>query len=113
MAKSTGNLVLVADLLERRPARRSASSCSTATGAGRGTGTPPASTAPPPPSTASTRQRPARAGSACPSATAEVLRVLAGDLDVPAAIELAVGEGGEAARLLISVLGLGDATSSG
>jgi cysteinyl-tRNA synthetase len=112
MAKSTGNLVLVADLLEQAPGAvvrlmlldrdwrrpwdwdpagldRAASTLD--------------------------RLHVAAAAPASGGAPArdEVLRVLAGDLDVPAAIELAAGEGGEAARLLISVLGLGDATSPG
>lgn len=48
----------------------------------------------------------ARQGPSDPEAIAEVRRLLAHDLDVPAALGAAVKSGGDAARLLISVLGL-------
>jgi L-cysteine:1D-myo-inositol 2-amino-2-deoxy-alpha-D-glucopyranoside ligase len=48
----------------------------------------------------------ARPGLSDPDTLAEIRHLLAGDLDVPAAVEVAVKAGGDAARLLISVLGL-------
>ena len=52
----------------------------------------------------------ARPGPGDPAVVDEVCRLLARDLDVPAAVDIAVdmpvGTGGDAARLLISVLGL-------
>ena len=50
----------------------------------------------------------AAAGTSAPSESGrgEVLRVLADDLDVPGAVALAVSEGGEAARFLLDVLKL-------
>jgi cysteinyl-tRNA synthetase len=42
-----------------------------------------------------------------PHAAAEVRRLLAADLNVPAALEVAIETGGAPARLLISTLGLG------
>lgn len=41
-----------------------------------------------------------------PAALDDVRRLLSHDLDVPAAVDVAAAEGGDAARLLISVLGL-------
>ena len=40
------------------------------------------------------------------AAAAEIRRLLAADLDVPAALEVAIESGGAAARLLIATLGL-------
>lgn len=48
----------------------------------------------------------ARSGPGSPAALGEVRRLLASDLDVPAAVDVAAEAGGDAARLLISVLGL-------
>jgi L-cysteine:1D-myo-inositol 2-amino-2-deoxy-alpha-D-glucopyranoside ligase len=45
-------------------------------------------------------------GSAGEAAAGEVRRLLAADLDVPAALSVALAEGGAAARLLIATLGL-------
>jgi L-cysteine:1D-myo-inositol 2-amino-2-deoxy-alpha-D-glucopyranoside ligase len=47
-----------------------------------------------------------RAGPAGDPAAGEVRRLLAADLDVPAALEVAIAEGGAPARLLIATLGL-------
>ena len=47
-----------------------------------------------------------RPGPGEPAAADEVRRLLARDLDVPAAVRVAADTGGDAARLLISVLGL-------
>ncbi|WP_201931636.1 class I tRNA ligase family protein [Nocardioides donggukensis] len=110
MAKSTGNLVLVRDLLERYsgPAVRLALlnrpwdqpwDCEDEE-FHRG---------------AADLERlhsAAGAGADAGSARAEVLRLLAHELDVPAALELAVAEGGAAARFLVDVLKLREATAS-
>ena len=48
----------------------------------------------------------ARTGSAEPAALAELARLLATDLDVPAALDLAIGSGGGPARTLAAILGL-------
>jgi len=48
----------------------------------------------------------ARPGPGDPAAVGEVCRLLARDLDVPAAVGVAAEAGGDAVRLLISVLGL-------
>lgn len=48
----------------------------------------------------------ARPGPGDPAAVGEVCHLLARDLDVPAAVDVAADTGGDAARPLISVLGL-------
>ena len=48
----------------------------------------------------------ARTGPAEPAALAELARLLAADLDVPAALDLATGSGGGPARTLAAILGL-------
>jgi cysteinyl-tRNA synthetase len=48
-----------------------------------------------------------RTHEASPHGAAEVRRLLAADLNVPAALEVAIEAGGAPARLLISTLGLG------
>lgn len=52
------------------------------------------------------REAAARPGPAHPAALEEVCRLLTRELDVPTAVDVAVEAGGDAARLLISVLGL-------
>jgi cysteinyl-tRNA synthetase len=47
-----------------------------------------------------------RGAAAAPSADAELRRVLAADLNVPAALDLAIEAGGSTARTLVNVLGL-------
>jgi cysteinyl-tRNA synthetase len=105
MAKSAGNLVLVSDLLERWPAaavrllvidRPWAQSWEYSTdqveaAAGRLE------------RLYAAAGRPLNAA----SASAEISRVLLRNLDVPAALAVAEQEGGAAARLVVSVLGLG------
>jgi cysteinyl-tRNA synthetase len=107
MAKSAGNLVLVADLLERWPAaavrllvidRPWAQSWNYSAAAV---------------DAAAARLERLYAAAGRPGdaadATAEVARALLADLDVPAALAVAEQEGGAAARLVVSVLGLGGA----
>ncbi|TDV44148.1 tRNA synthetase class I (C) [Actinophytocola oryzae] len=105
MAKSTGNLVLLADLLTEhpwaavrmmilhRPWHRSwdyhPDLLDTAAARVR-----------------DLHEAAARPGLGDPDALAEIRHLLADDLDVPAALATAVKAGGDAARLLISVLGL-------
>jgi cysteinyl-tRNA synthetase len=48
----------------------------------------------------------ARTGPAGPAALAELARLLAADLDVPAALDLAIDSGGGPARTLAAILGL-------
>jgi cysteinyl-tRNA synthetase len=105
MAKSAGNLVLVGDLLKEHPA-----------GAVRlmildrpwaqGWEYRPDLLEPAAARLESLYQAAARQGSADPAAVAELRRLLATDLNVPAALDLAAETGGAAARTLASVLGL-------
>ncbi len=104
MAKSLGNLVLVSDLLGAHPAAAirlmildrpwavdwEYSDASLAAAAAR---------------LADLYQAAGRAHAARASGT-EIRRLLATDLDVPAALEVAIEAGGAAARLLIATLGL-------
>jgi cysteinyl-tRNA synthetase len=104
MAKSLGNLVLVSDLLGAHPAAAirlmildrpwavdwEYSDASLAAAAAR---------------LADLYQAAGRAHAARASG-AEIRRLLATDLDVPAALEVAIEAGGAAARLLIATLGL-------
>jgi len=105
MAKSAGNLVLVSDLLARHGAaairlmilgRRWAqdweyTDASLEAAEAR---------------LADLYQAVGRAHAAGQAAAGEVRRLMAADLDVPGALEVATGEGGAAARLLIATLGL-------
>jgi cysteinyl-tRNA synthetase len=105
MAKSAGNLVLLGDLLKEHPA-----------GAVRlmildrpwaqGWEYRPDLLEPAAARLESLYQAAARQGSADPAAVAELRRLLATDLNVPAALDLAAETGGAAARTLASVLGL-------
>jgi len=106
MAKSAGNLVLVGDLLKRHsPAavrlmildRRWADDWE------YGDGALDAAAA----RLAELYRAAGRAHAAGEPATAEIRRLLAADLDVPAALEVAIEAGGAAARLLVAALGLG------
>ena len=105
MAKSAGNLVLVSDLLTRYTAaavrlmildRRWAedwdyTEAALDAAAAR---------------LADLYQAAGRARPASEPAAEQIRRLLATDLDVPAALEVAIGDGGAAARLLIATLGL-------
>jgi cysteinyl-tRNA synthetase len=105
MAKSAGNLVLLGDLLKEHPA-----------GAVRlmildrpwaqGWEYRPDLLEPAAARLESLYQAAARRGSGDPAAVAELRRLLATDLNVPAALDLAAETGGAAARTLASVLGL-------
>jgi cysteinyl-tRNA synthetase len=105
MAKSAGNLVLLGDLLKEHPA-----------GAVRlmildrpwaqGWEYRPELLEPAAARLESLYQAAARQGSDSPAAVAELRRLLATDLNVPAALDLAAEAGGAAARTLASVLGL-------
>ena len=106
MAKSAGNLVLVADLLEHHPAAAvrllvldrpwgrawdvRLGDLDAATGRLEGL-----------------YAAAARSNAGSPAAAAAVLEALCDDLDVPAALALAETEGGAAARTALAVLGLG------
>ncbi len=105
MAKSTGNLVLVSDLLARHPAaavrlmildRPWAEDWDYTDTSLETAGT----------RLADLYRAAGRSRTASEPAVGEVRRLLATDLGVPAALEVAIGEGGAPARLLISTLGL-------
>ncbi len=109
MAKSTGNLVLVGDLLKEHPAaavrllildRRWDQDWDFSAGwPGRGRGEARA--------TARGRRAPgARRGRKRRTAVAAMRAALADDLDVPTALQIAEDDGGQAARSLGSLLGL-------
>ena len=106
MAKSVGNLVMVADLLDAAPRRRSASCCSTARGPSGWDYADDAIAAATERLDAlfSAAGRPDRTET--PSASEAVLDALADDLDVTRATDLAVEAGGSAARLLAATVGL-------
>ena len=105
MAKSAGNLVLVGDLLARHTAAAvrlmildrpwagdwDYSGASVEKAAAR---------------LADLYQAAGRTGGGAQPGAAEIRRLLATDLDVPAALEAAIETGGAAARLLIATLGL-------
>jgi cysteinyl-tRNA synthetase len=105
MAKSAGNLVLLGDLLKEHPA-----------GAVRlmildrpwaqGWEYRPELLEPAAARLESLYRAAAQQGSDTPAAVAELRRLLATDLNVPAALDLAAEAGGAAARTLASVLGL-------
>jgi cysteinyl-tRNA synthetase len=105
MAKSVGNLVLVSDLLEGHPAaairlmilgRRWTEDWDYTDASVKAAET----------RLSQLYQAAGRAGRASEPAAAEVRRLLAADLNVPGALEVALAEGGAAARLLIATLGL-------
>ena len=105
MAKSAGNLVLVGDLLERHTAAAvrlmildrpwaedwDYSGASVEKAAAR---------------LADLYQAAGRTGGATQSGADEIRRLLPADLNVPAALDMAIEAGGAAARLLIATLGL-------
>jgi cysteinyl-tRNA synthetase len=106
MAKSVGNLVLVGDLLAGHTAaavrlmildRPWASDWEYSEAALGGAVA----------RLADLYQAAGRAHAASVSAAAEIRRLLATDLDVPAALDVAIETGGAGARLLITTLGLG------
>ena len=112
MAKSAGNLVLVADLLDRAPAAAVRLLLLDRPWAGAwdvGSGIADATTAAD--AAAGRLERlysaAARRTGGATGASDEVLEALLDDLDVPAALAVAESEGGEAARTALSVLGLG------
>jgi cysteinyl-tRNA synthetase len=107
MAKSAGNLVLVSELLERWPAAAVRLLVIDRPWAQQWDYSPDAVDA----AAGRLERLYAAAGRTTDStsAGAEVSRVLLGDLDVPAALAIAEQEGGAAARLVVSVLGLGGA----
>ena len=105
MAKSAGNLVLVGDVVESHPPAALRLLLLDRPWAQAWDYTDPALDA------AGARLErlyaaAARGGDGAPSASAAVTRALATDLDVPAALAVAEEEGGAAARLALSVLGL-------
>ena len=106
MAKSAGNLVLVGDVVEQLPAGGAAAAADRpAVGAAVGLRARRPRRAPRPGWSGCTPPR--RGGpTASPSATGAVTGALATDLDVPAALAVAEEDGGAAARLALSVLGL-------
>ena len=105
MAKSTGNLVFVADLLQQVPAARSCAPCCSTAGT-----TTAWDYAPTLLEAAGQRLDALHAAAGRPhtdpAASAAVLAALCDDLDVPRALDLAVQEGGQAARDLAGVLAL-------
>lgn len=105
MAKSAGNLVLLEDLLAEHPAAAVRMTVLDRPWRENWDYEPALLTA------ATERVRvlreaAAHPGPAHPAALEEVCRLLTHELDVPTAVDVAVEAGGDAARLLISVLGL-------
>ena len=104
MAKSTGNLILLEDLLARHPAAAVRMMILDRCWADDWDYTPSLL------DSAAVRledlyHAAGRTSSPQPGADAEIRRVLGNDLDVPAALDLAVETGGPPARLLASALG--------
>jgi cysteinyl-tRNA synthetase len=105
MAKSAGNLVLLDDLLDRYPAAVLRALIIDRPWSRRWDFTPAAMVA------AERRldelyRAAGRGGASSPAVVAEVTRLLATDLDVPAALDVAIDAGGAPARLLATTLGL-------
>ena len=105
MAKSTGNLTLVSDLLRETPARRCGCCCSTGRPVSRGSSGPNCWPRPMPGLDAlfSAAGRPGSSAAAEDAVTDRLLD----DLDVSGALDIAVTEGGDVARSLVRVLALG------
>jgi cysteinyl-tRNA synthetase len=104
MAKSTGNLILLEDLLARHPAAAVRMMILDRGWADDWDYTPSLL------DSAAVRledlyHAAGRASSPQPGADAEIRRVLSNDLDVPAALDLAIETGGPPARLLATALG--------